>query len=361
MVSTIAVRDFRNLRGVSVLAPGVNILHGDNAQGKTNFLEAVYLCATGRSHRASADREMIRFGQSEAHVQAVVKNGGSSDCIDVHLKKDAKKGVALNHVPIRKLGDLFGLLIVVMFSPEDLGLVKSGPACRRQFMDIELCQLSKTYYFNLQQYYQALRQRNNLLKTLASSPKQKPELTDTLSVWDEQLAAYGGRIIAKRGGFAERLNQIAGGVHAGLSGQKEKLEITYKPSVTQEDFREKLRKSAEKDMYLGFTSVGVHKDDLQFSVNGSDVRAYGSQGQQRTASLSAKLSEIEIIREHKKESPVLLLDDVLSELDKSRQRLLCGKIEDIQTVITCTGLEDVLRNLPGEVRMMKMADGVAEG
>ena len=226
-------------------------------------------------------------------------------------------------------------------------------------MDIELCQMSKVYYYNLQQYYKALKQRNNLLKTLGVCAK--PELMDTVSVWDEQLAAFGSKIIAKRSGFIERLNNIAGGIHASLSNSAEKLEIAYKPSVSQEDFREKLKKSIEKDIYQGFTSVGIHKDDIFFSVNGSDVRVYGSQGQQRTASLSAKLSEIEIIKEHKRESPVLLLDDVLSELDRNRQRLLCGKIEGIQTVITCTGLEDVLRNLPGDVRMMRVVEGVVEG
>lgn len=358
MVSAVAVQDFRNLRGAQTLTPGVNILYGDNAQGKTNFLEAIYLCATGRSQRASADREMIRFGQSEAHVQTVVRSGEASDVIDVHLKKEAKKGIALNHVPIRKFGDLFGLLIVVMFSPEDLSLVKSGPAGRRQFMDIELCQMSKVYYYNLQQYYKALKQRNNLLKSLCVNAK--PDLLDTVSVWDEQLAAYGSKIIAKRCGFIERLNQIAGDIHGGLSNSVEKLEITYKPSITAEEFREKLKKSIEKDIYQGFTSVGVHKDDMYFAINGSDVRIYGSQGQQRTASLSAKLSEIEIIKEHKRESPVLLLDDVFSELDRNRQKLLCGKIEGIQTIITCTGLEDVLRNLPGDVKLMKMADGVIQ-
>jgi DNA replication and repair protein RecF len=336
------LKQFRNYEKLSVdLNRGINILYGANAQGKTNFLEAVYFCATGRSKRANTDRELILFDRGEAHIQLQLEKEGFTDRLDVHLKRDAKKGVAVNGIAVKKLGDLFGVLYAVIFSPEELQLIKAGPAERRRFMDMEICQLSAVYYYELQQYHKILKQRNQLLKEI----QKKRVLKDTLPVWDEQLAAHGVRVIEKRRAFLQKIDVLSREIHAKITEGKEILEIIYKPSVSEEEFGNKLKRNADRDILLGTTTVGVHKDDIQFLINQNDVRVYGSQGQQRTASLSAKLAEIDLIKEDQSTTPVLLLDDVLSELDQSRQKYLMRYIEQVQTIITATGAEDILGKL----------------
>jgi DNA replication and repair protein RecF len=333
---------------------GINILYGDNAQGKTNFLEAVYICATGRSPRKASDKEMIRFGVEEAHVQALADRGGTQ--IDIFLRKAGKKSAAVNGLTVRKLGDLFGRLLTVSFSPEDLQLVKAGPGERRHFMDIELCQLDQVYYYELQQYYKVLKQRNHLLKAIS----QKIQDSESLFVWDGQLAEHGRRVVSSRQAFTERLNPLAAEVHASITGGKERLTIAYRPCIEGDDWEARLRRTAKRDIIYGSTSVGIHKDDLMFSVNEIDVRTYGSQGQQRTASLAAKLAEVCLMREWKNQDPILLLDDVLSELDEHRQHFLLDCVKNIQTVITCTGIEEILRRMPHQAVLMQMVNGQIE-
>jgi len=343
-VEKLSLKDFRNYNNLNLeFGGGVNIIKGPNARGKTNLLEAVYLCATGRSQRAGNDREMILFGSDEAHIQVLVKKEKYCDRIDVHLKKEGRKGIAVNGSAVRKLSDLFGELLTVIFSPEDLQLVKSGPAERRRFADLELCQLNGVYYYELQQYCRVLKQRNNLLREIS----RDGGLRETLFAWDEQLVRHGRRIIGFREEFIERLSGLSEMEHSKITGGKEKLGIIYKKSVSGEDFAAKLERYAETDIRFGSTSVGIHKDDLQFTVNGCDARVFGSQGQQRTAALSLKLAEIELIREEKGETPVLLLDDVLSELDGDRQRCLLDGLEDVQTLLTCTGVEEILHGKYG--------------
>jgi DNA replication and repair protein RecF len=353
-IHTVAYKDFRNLKDQATeLGPGANILVGDNAQGKTSFLEAIFLCATGRSQRASHDKEMIRFGAEEAHSRVEMTKGQSSDRLDVHLRRSGKKGAALNMVPIARIGDLLGSLPSVVFSPEDLRLVKSGPAERRRFMDLELSQLDKVYCAQLQDYFRLLRQRNNALKGM----RKRLDMKDTLSVWDSQLVAHGRRIALRRAAFVERLAPLAAELHARVSDGKERLAVSYKPNAEVDEYEEKMRNSLEKDILTGSTSVGAHKDDLLFSIDGEDARTYGSQGQQRTASLAAKLAEISLIREAKSVSPILLLDDVLSELDRKRQRYLLDSIQDVQSVITCAGIEDSLKALAGQAKLMRVREG----
>jgi len=341
-VSHASLKNFRNFSNLRLdLRQGVNILCGPNAQGKTNFLEALYFGATGRSRRTSFEKELISFHAQESYMQLAVEKHGVTDRIDVHLRKDGPKGFAINGTPIRRLGDLFGALLVVMFSPEDLQLVKNGPAERRRFYDMELCQLSQVYYYNIQQYYKVLKQRNALLKRLQKN--RDASLADSLSSWDEQLAAYGGKIIRHRMAFTEKISAFANQIHQSMTDGKEQLTVLYKPNTTAEEFSDKLRRNAERDMLLGATSVGIHKDDAAFQINDLDARVFGSQGQQRTVSLSLKLAEIELIKEDKAETPVLLLDDVFSELDASRQACLLSSIAGVQTILTCTGVEDILR------------------
>ena len=311
---------------------GTNILYGDNAQGKTNILEAVYLAGTSKSHKGSKDREMIRFENEESHIRMMVKKGDLSYKIDMHLRKNKAKGVAINGLPIRKARELLG----VFFSPEDLNIIKNGPGERRRFLDSELCQLDGVYITELAGYNHIVNQRNRLLKDCYMNPGLK----STLDVWDMQMVDYGKKIIGKREAFVEELNEIARGLHKGLTGGIEELEILYEPSVTAAEFEDKLSRNRERDLRMKLTSVGPHRDDFCVKVNGIDIRRYGSQGQQRTAALSLKLSEIYLVKKKIRDTPVLLLDDVLSELDSSRQTYLLESIHDIQTLITCTGLDD---------------------
>jgi DNA replication and repair protein RecF len=356
-ISNISVTGFRNLDIAGQdLSQGVNILHGMNAQGKTSFLEAVYFCAFGRSLRSGADKDLVNFDQDAAHVQVDIHRDGYNALLDAHIERigtKSKKGLAVDHVPIRHMKDLFGRLLVVMFSPEDLKLIKAGPYERRRFMDMEICQLSPVYYSDLKEYYRALKQRNALLKMLYKDKS----LADSLSVWDEQLANYGRRIMKLRTSFVKKINDIAREIHLNITQGAETLTLAYEPSIPNVDnYLESLAKGHKRDMAQGTTTLGIHKDDINFTINDISARFFGSQGQQRTAALSAKLAEIEIIKQSTKETPILLLDDVLSELDGSRQQFLLEQIKNLQTLVTCTGLEDILLTMQDH-KIMKMAGG----
>ena len=317
-----------------------NILYGDNAQGKTNILESIYMCGTTKSHRGTKDRDMIRFGQEEAHIEAVIDKKGVPFEIDIHLKNNSPKGVAINKMPIRRAIELFGIVNIVFFSPEDLNIIKNGPSERRKFIDLELSQLDKVYLSDLSNYNRIVNQRNKLLKDVYD----RKDLIETLDIWDLQLVNYGKKIIDRRNKFIVELNEIVGKVHEQLTGGKEHLQIYYEPSASSVDFETNLKKNREKDIKMKSTSVGPHRDDICFMADGLDIRKFGSQGQQRTAALSLKLSEIEIVKKVINDTPILLLDDVLSELDKHRQNYLLDSISDIQTLITCTGLDDFVNN-----------------
>lgn len=337
IIKRLDLMNFRNYETLSLVpGGGTNILYGDNAQGKTNVLESIYMCSTARSHRASRDREMIRFDAEEAHIKMLVDKNDSEYRIDMHLKTGRTKGIAVNGIPIRKVSELFGIVNVIFFSPEDLNLVKKGPAERRKFIDFELCQLDKVYTNHLMSYNKVLVQRNRLLKDMAF----KPGLSDTLSVWDGQLVTYGEAVMKDRNKFVGQLNSIIQKLHERLTGGKEQIEIVYEPDSAAGNFEKDLQKSMDRDIRQCTTSRGPHRDDICFLVNGIDIRRYGSQGQQRTAALSLKLSEIELVRQLIHDTPVLLLDDVLSELDSSRQMQLLATIKETQTFITCTGLDE---------------------
>lgn len=340
-IQEISLTAFRNLQTTHLMpARGLNVCYGQNAQGKTNFLESIYFCAMGRSLRGRGEEQLIAFDQKESHIRLEVVRESRSDRIDVHLRQNAKKGIAVNGLAVRRLGELFGTLYAVSFSPEDLSLIKEGPAQRRRFLDMELCQISRVYYDNLQQYTRILHQRNSLLKKI----RQKPALADTLDVWDMQLAERGERLIAARAEFVSQLGEIAAQKHASLTGSKDILSMLYKPNCEPNTLQQRLSRSHERDLLLGSTQVGPHKDDILFLVNGRDVRQFGSQGQQRTTALSARLAEIELIEERTGEKPVLLLDDVLSELDRHRGQFLMKSIEGLQVFLTCTGIEDAIKD-----------------
>ena len=353
-IESIELKNYRNYDSLSLqFDKGTNIFYGDTAQGKTNILEAVYLCGTTKSHRGSKDREMIQFDADEAHIRMFVKKEGISRRIDMHLKKNKTKGIAVDGIPIRKAGELFGILNLVFFSPEDLNIIKNGPGERRRFMDLELCQLNKLYLSDLSSYNHVLNQRNKLLKDLSF----QPSLLNTLDVWDEQLARYGASIIQGRKKFIEEMNGIITEIHRNITGGKEEIRLLYEPSVSEENFLSVLLRNREKDCRFKLTSEGPHRDDLCVKINGMDIRKYGSQGQQRTAALSLKLSEIYMVKKRIKDMPVLLLDDVLSELDSSRQNYLLNSISQVQTMITCTGLDDFIDKRFHINTIFKVVDG----
>lgn len=340
-IESIELKNYRNYESLEMnFDHGTNILYGNNAQGKTNILEAVYLCGTTKSHRGSKDREIIKFEKDESHIRMIVKKKQFSYKIDMHIKKNKPKGVAINGVPIKKARELFGIVNIVFFSPEDLNIIKNGPGERRRFIDIELCQLNQIYLTDLSNYNHIVNQRNKLLKDIAF----QPNLRDTLDIWDMQMVQFGCKIISCRKQFVERLNKIIRDIHKNLTGDIENLELIYEPSISEETFEEELRKNREKDLKFKLTAIGPHRDDLCVKINGIDIRKFGSQGQQRTAALSLKLSEIYLVKEMIKDTPILLLDDVLSELDSNRQNYLLNSIHDIQTMITCTGLDEFINN-----------------
>ena len=356
-IDRLVVKNFRNIKKISIdFNKNVNIFYGDNAQGKTSILEGIYFCATGRSHKTHIDKEIINFGESEAHLELSARDDTFYDKINVHLKKNMKKWITVNSMPIKKIGELFGVLSIVLFAPEDLQLVKSGPSERRRFIDLEMCQLSKIYYYDLKQYHKILKQRNNLLKEI----QKNKSLKETLFVWDSQLIKFGGKVIKQRQSYIEEISALAGNVHDKITGGAERLEIIYRPSVLISEFEKKIKKNIDRDIFYGSTGIGPHKDDISFFINGYDARDYGSQGQQRCAVLSLKLAEIQIIKNEKNTNPVLLLDDVLSELDEKRQSFLLDSIKDIQVIITCTGVEDIVKKYNEEAKIFFVKDGNVE-
>ncbi|MDD3368163.1 MAG: DNA replication/repair protein RecF [Lachnospiraceae bacterium] len=357
IIKSLELANFRNYETLNIqLDKGTNILYGDNAQGKTNILEAIYISSTTKSHKGAKDQDIIQFQKEEAHIRTYLEKNNAEVKVDMHLRKSKSKGIAIDGQKIKKAADLLGLLNVVFFSPEDLNIIKNGPAERRRFVDMELCQLDSFYLYNLNHYNKIVNQRNKLLKDIYFNPSLK----DTLNIWDSQLVSFGSKIIERRKAFVQQLNDIIYGIHKKLSGDREELVIQYEPNVEIEDLERKLQLNQERDVKLKMTSVGPHRDDFCFNVGNIDIRKFGSQGQQRTAALSLKLSEIELVKKLTKDTPVLLLDDVLSELDSNRQNYLLNSIGDIQTIITCTGLDDFVNNRFEINKVFKIVNGAVE-
>lgn len=341
IIKRLELADYRNYESLDLqFDKGTNILYGDNAQGKTNILEAIYVAATTKSHKGSKDNEIINFDKEEAHIRTYFEKDAIETRVDMHLRRSKSKGIAIDGQKIKKAADLLGLCNVVFFSPEDLNIIKEGPAGRRKFIDLELSQLDKVYLSNLSNYNRIINQRNSLLKEIVFHEN----LLETLDIWDMQLVEYGTKIIESRKKFVSQINQIISEIHLKLTGGKEKIQISYETVTGELSLAHALKKYRDRDLKLKSTSVGPHRDDLEFKTGNLDIRRFGSQGQQRTAALSLKLSEIELVRKIIGDTPVLLLDDVLSELDKNRQNYLLDSIHDIQTIITCTGLDEFINH-----------------
>lgn len=356
IVKSLKLKNYRNYELLNIeFDKATNIFYGDNAQGKTNILEAVYLSGMTKSHRGTKDKDMIRFEEEEAHIETIIEKNGIPYQIDMHLKKNSPKGIAINKMPIRKASELFGLMNFVFFSPEDLNIIKNGPAERRRFMDLELSQLDKVYLKDLAGYNRIVNQRNKLLKDYAFANQK--ELLDTLEVWDMQLVIYGNKIIERRKQFINEINVIIHDIHQKLTGGRETIRLSYESGCGNYSLEEALKRNKERDIRMKSTSVGPHRDDICFHIGDVDIRKFGSQGQQRTAALSLKLSEIELVKMIIRDTPVLLLDDVLSELDKNRQNYLLDSIHDIQTLITCTGLDEFVNHRFAINKIFHVVDG----
>lgn len=357
-VKKLDLYNFRNYDKETVLFDeGLNIVVGKNAQGKTNLIESVYLLATGTSPRIVSDKELIKMDAKIAKICALAKCEGGDVEVEMVLSKSSKKCASVNGMNIAKIGELIGNIRAIYFSPDEMSLIKDSPEYRRKFMDIDLSQINRQYFYCLNKYNKILKQRNTLLKE-----EKTQNVLETLEVWDSALSKAGAWIIVKRREFCERLSNISKKIHRSIA-DNENLEIVYQTSATKESENEiaeeikgQLLKNRERDIRLGFTSIGPQRDDIKITLNGVDLRTYGSQGQQRTSTLSLKLAEIEIFKEVTRENPILLLDDVLSELDEKRRLKLLEACKVCQTIITCTEID---ANLTGDYAKIAVENGKA--
>lgn len=336
---------------------GINILKGNNAQGKTNSAEAIFYLCTGYSPRATRDKQVIKYNESTARINGVASSIYGDIEVEILFNASKNKEILVNGVPIKKIGELMGNINSVFFNPEELKLIKESPEDRRRFIDISISQMNRGYFYALQKYKKILGERNNLLKN-----PDKEVVYETLPLWDEQLAIQAEIIINERLKFIEKLKPYAKEAHSFITENKETLDISLEcsylneyESVKDSLFRA-LNERIERDIILGYTSAGPHRDDLKIKLNGEDVRLYGSQGQQRTCALSLKLAELEIFKERFNEYPVLILDDALSELDKNRRERLLQKVNNLQTIITCTDFFEY-DSIKGNVRRFEIEDG----
>lgn len=337
-IEKITLSNFRNYTNQSVkLSPNLNVILGKNAQGKTNLLESVFICAIGRSPRTTKDRDLIKWDSTYAKIHLEISKDVGQQEIDLYLFKNQNKAIKINKIGIKKIGQLLGTLNAIYFSPDELKLIKESPDERRKFIDIHLCQFDKNYFYELNNYNHILQQRNKLLKT-----PNVDAIKDTIAIWNEQLAIAGAKIIMSRLSFIEDIKIYANQIHQELTSGNEDLKLTYQGYTADNEnelkilLLKKYEDTIEKDINLGFTTVGPHRDDIKIESNGIDLRSFGSQGQQRTGALSLKLAELKVFKNRIGEYPVLLLDDVLSELDITRQNKLLELVSNIQTIITCT-------------------------
>ncbi|MGN1227898.1 MAG: DNA replication/repair protein RecF [Christensenellales bacterium] len=338
-ITEIEIKNFRNYDYAKIqLTDRLNVLVGKNAQGKTNLLESIFLLALGKSPRVNKDKDLIKWDKESSTIRLKLQKKVGTTTIEIRLFKGSKKIILINNIPIKKISELFGILNVIYFFPDDLKLIKESPSERRKFMDMDICQASKQYFYLLTRYDRILNQRNKLIKTTSNIEILK----SAISIWDEQLAEVASKIILSRIKFIKQLTPKVKSCHKFLTDNNENLELSY-VGVTGENsleiknkLLESYKQNLEKDFELGYTTIGPHRDDLKITLDSIDLRTFGSQGQQRTASLSLKLAEIDTFKNETNETPILLLDDVLSELDNDRQMKLLEIASKLQTVLTCT-------------------------
>lgn len=368
-IERLQLTNYRNYESLTLqFSPNINVFIGENAQGKTNVMESIYVLAMAKSHRTANDKELIRWQQDYGKIEGVVEKRYGSLPIELTVSKKGKKG-KINHLEQTKLSDYIGQMNVVMFAPEDLNVVKGSPQLRRRFIDMEIGQISPIYLHDLLTFQKILKQRNSYLKLHQGKKMLHNDVM--LEVYTEQYVQAAIKVIRKRFEFMDMLQAWAEPIHEGISRGLEKLVIKYRPvtglipTMTNEEMSqhitEKLQEAKQREIDRGVTLVGPHRDDLQFFVNDYDVQTYGSQGQQRTTALSLKLAEIELIKQETKEAPILLLDDVLSELDDYRQTHLLNTIQNhVQTFVTTTNVEGIEHETIKNAKMFYVSHGTID-
>lgn len=365
LVQGVNLCNFRNYSKIELgCHPSLNIFIGDNAQGKTNILESLFYSLTGKSHRTNYDHELISWGKKFLNITLSGKRANSNIKIEIIVRADDKKILKVNGQVKKKLSELIGIINVVMFSPEDMMLVKGGPSVRRKFLDMEISQTSPFYCYTLANYNKVLAQRNNLLKLIRENKESK----ELLDVFDSQLVEYGTYLIKKRNEVIKKLAPIAAKYHSDITSEKEKLNIAYKPSVNISEennysnlesfYNNLLKENRNMEIIKGVTVTGPHRDDLNIKIGNIDLRNYGSQGQQRTSALSLKMSEVEFMKMEAGEYPILLLDDVMSELDSSRRKyLLEAVMGKMQTFVTSTEIDELFGPVKKTSRIFEVNSG----
>lgn len=349
-IKNIKLKNFRNYKEQEInLENGINLFYGNNAQGKTNIIESVFLCAMGKSFRAKKDKELIKFNEKEAFLEVEYEKENRTKKIKYILGE--KKNVYINDIQIKKLSELLGNINIVIFSPEDINIIKDGPSNRRKFLNMLISQLRPNYIYSYNSYLKALQQRNMYLKNINENSLN----SDLLDIYDEKLAELGEIIYKYREEFILKIKEKIGDIHKKITQEEEIIKIKYiSDFLNKQEYLELLKKNRKQDILRGHTSVGIHRDDIYFYINGKKVDLYGSQGQQRTSILSLKLAELEIVKDEIGEYPVLLLDDFMSELDNKRRINFLNNIEDTQIIITCT--EDIkIENL--KINKYKVING----
>lgn len=346
-VDNVRLINFRNYMNLKLeLNKKVNIFIGKNAQGKTNLLESIYLCSAGKSFRTNIDKDMINIKKNQCYVATEVFGNHLDKLIEIKLERNKPKRIKINKLELEKNRDLYSGLNVVVFSPEDLKIIKDGPSERRNFIDKEISQIKPVYRYNLSRYNKILFQRNNLLKNMGIDKKNR----HLIDIFNMQMVKFGSKVINDRARFIENLALSSRKIHKDITYGQEELFLRYRTNVTErfdrlvdieKNFIKKLEKDINNDILKGSTKIGPHRDDIDILINNMDSKTFASQGQQRTAILSMKLAEIDIIKEEKEDYPVLLLDDVLSELDKDRRKYLVRNFKDLQTIITSTDIIDL--------------------
>ena len=336
-INKIKLNNFRNYQSQEInLNDGINIFYGENAQGKTNIIESIYLCSVGRSFRAKRDHELINFNDEKAIVEVEFNKTDRDGKIKIEI--ESKKKIFLNGINLKKYSELLGNINVVIFTPDDIDILKGEPKKRRKFLDVMISQLKPNYMHVLSNYSKTLEQRNNYLKQIRNENKDK----NMLDIWDEKLADYAVKIYEYREEFINKLKDKIGDIHNQITANKEIIEIEYtSDSKDREEFLQLLKSRRNLDIIKGFTTKGVHRDDFVIYINGKPVNIYGSQGQNRTAILSLKLSELNVVYDEIGEFPILLLDDFMSELDEQRKKSFLENIKNAQVIITCTEKIDV--------------------
>jgi DNA replication and repair protein RecF len=339
-ITKIKLKNFRNYDEQEIeLGNNINIFYGDNAQGKTNIIESIFLCAIGKSFRTNKDNELIKFNEDFASVYIEYEKSDREGNIKIDISN--KKNIYTNGIKIKKLSDLLGNINIVIFTPDDINILKDGPQKRRRFLDIMIGQLRPNYIYILNMYNKTLEQRNNYLKQIKE--ENKPE--DLLDIWDEKLIEYGVQIYNYRNEFIEKIKNKINDIHNKITSEKEEIKIEYISNcVNKEVYYNWLKERRKLDIIKGYTTKGIHRDDFNVYINDNLVNIYGSQGQNRTVMLSLKISEMNVIYDEIGEYPILLLDDFMSELDEKRRKNFLENIENNQIIITCTDKIDLNNN-----------------